>query len=58
MNIDKDLLFQTVRNNLKKQSKDQLIDKYISILWHEARPHLFTSLSQDQYHSIFKGVKK
>ena len=54
-NLNKDLLFETVKNNLKKQSKDQLINKYIDILWHEARPQLFTGLSLDQYNSIFKG---
>ena len=57
MSINKDLLFQIVRNNLKKQSKDQLIEQHIDTLWHEARPQLFTGLSLDQYNSIFKGDK-
>ena len=43
---NKEILFEMVRNNLKKLSKNQLIDQQIDTLWNEARPQLFNNLSQ------------
>jgi len=52
--INKQILFELVRGNLKKQSKNQLIEKYIETLWHESRPQLFNTLSQKQYETYLK----
>ena len=52
---NKELLFEMVRNNLKKLSKNQLIDQHIDALWYEARPQLFNNLSQKQYETYLKN---
>tara|TARA_B110000908_G_C9966737_1_gene319301 strand:- start:41 stop:211 length:171 start_codon:yes stop_codon:yes gene_type:complete len=54
---NKEILFEMVRNNLKKLSKNQLIDQQIDTLWNEARPQLFNNLSQKQYETYIRGIK-
>ena len=54
---NKEILFEMVRNNLKKLSKNQLIDQHIDALWYEARPQLFNNLSQKQYETYIRGIK-